>query len=385
MSHVVPDLVQKVLKGQDPLHILGSGDQVRCYTYGGDLARGIVAAMFHPGGAQRGLQSLDADAHDRARAGRADLAQGPRRRPSAKPFRFVSDPPYPHDVQRRVPGHSQGAAGPGLRGDDDSLADAGRGRAVDPAGDRGGAHLTGGARGRRLGGRSRGTSTVSSGKRASSIRSRRADGGRSRTASRRDASRRDACGGSSTSGAGPASRGRSTRTAPAATSGSTSPSRRSSLARRKARNGRWAQADACRLPVRRRLLRRRRLQQRAPPHSRLRPRARRGAARPDAGRAACSRSTPTCSTPPWPSFAGRRAPSTSRRASARTRRRSLPAALRRAFEAAGFVEIRQRCQSGIPYREVAPRLINACLSLYNAADWVFETDRTRAAGSAPSS
>ncbi|MBV9951111.1 MAG: NAD-dependent epimerase/dehydratase family protein, partial [Acidimicrobiia bacterium] len=28
MSHVVPDLVQKVLKGQDPLHILGDGSQV---------------------------------------------------------------------------------------------------------------------------------------------------------------------------------------------------------------------------------------------------------------------------------------------------------------------------------------------------------------------
>src|SRR5205085_4118724 len=42
MSHVVPDLVQKVLKGQDPLHILGTGDQVRHYTYGGDLARGII-------------------------------------------------------------------------------------------------------------------------------------------------------------------------------------------------------------------------------------------------------------------------------------------------------------------------------------------------------
>ncbi len=48
MSHVVPDLVQKVLKGQDPLHILGSGDQVRHYTYGGDLAAGIVTAMEHP-------------------------------------------------------------------------------------------------------------------------------------------------------------------------------------------------------------------------------------------------------------------------------------------------------------------------------------------------
>jgi UDP-glucose 4-epimerase len=29
MSHVVPDLIQKVLKGQDPLHILGDGQQVR--------------------------------------------------------------------------------------------------------------------------------------------------------------------------------------------------------------------------------------------------------------------------------------------------------------------------------------------------------------------
>src|ERR1700748_757370 len=47
MSHVVPDLVQKVLKGQDPVHILGSGDQVRHYTYGGDLAVGVVTAMEH--------------------------------------------------------------------------------------------------------------------------------------------------------------------------------------------------------------------------------------------------------------------------------------------------------------------------------------------------
>ena len=37
-----------VLRGPDPLHLLGSGEQVRCYTYGGDLARGIVLAMTHP-------------------------------------------------------------------------------------------------------------------------------------------------------------------------------------------------------------------------------------------------------------------------------------------------------------------------------------------------
>src|SRR5438309_1134096 len=45
LSHVVPDLVLKVLKGQDPLHILGDGSQVRHYTYGGDLAHGICLAM----------------------------------------------------------------------------------------------------------------------------------------------------------------------------------------------------------------------------------------------------------------------------------------------------------------------------------------------------
>src|SRR5437879_5643598 len=48
MSHVVPDLVQKVLKGQDPLHLLGDGRQVRHYTYGGDLAHGIRLCIEKP-------------------------------------------------------------------------------------------------------------------------------------------------------------------------------------------------------------------------------------------------------------------------------------------------------------------------------------------------
>ena len=48
MSHVVPDLVQKIIKGQDPLHILGSGKQIRHYTYAGDLARGIRLCIENP-------------------------------------------------------------------------------------------------------------------------------------------------------------------------------------------------------------------------------------------------------------------------------------------------------------------------------------------------
>ena len=81
MSHVVPDLVQKVLKGQDPLHILGDGEQVRHYTYGGDLARGIVTAMEHPDARNEDFNLSTAAVHHRARAGRGHLAedQGPGR------------------------------------------------------------------------------------------------------------------------------------------------------------------------------------------------------------------------------------------------------------------------------------------------------------------
>ncbi len=71
MSHVVPDLVQKIVKGQDPLHILGEGNQVRHYTYGGDLARGIAVCMESERRPQRGLQHLHCRVDHRARAGRS--------------------------------------------------------------------------------------------------------------------------------------------------------------------------------------------------------------------------------------------------------------------------------------------------------------------------
>jgi UDP-glucose 4-epimerase len=100
MSHVVPDLVQKIVKGQDPLHILGEGGQVRCYTYGGDLARGIIAAMFHPESTNQDFNLSIPTA-----TSVLELAELIWRKVhgGGKPFRWVSDPPYPHDVQMRIP------------------------------------------------------------------------------------------------------------------------------------------------------------------------------------------------------------------------------------------------------------------------------------------
>jgi len=100
MSHVVPDLVQKVLKGQDPLHILGSGNQVRHYTYGGDLARGVADAIESP--AARNEDFNLSTAQSTTVLELAELIWTKIRGADA-PFRYVSDPAYEYDVQRRVP------------------------------------------------------------------------------------------------------------------------------------------------------------------------------------------------------------------------------------------------------------------------------------------
>ena len=100
MSHVVPDLCQKVLKGQDPLHILGDGGQVRHYTYGGDLAHGIRLAMA----SDRALNE-DFNLSTARSTTVRELAETIWRKVHGpdRPLNLVSDPPYEHDVQMRVP------------------------------------------------------------------------------------------------------------------------------------------------------------------------------------------------------------------------------------------------------------------------------------------
>lgn len=100
MSHVVPDLVQKVLKGQDPLHVLGDGGQVRHYTYGADLARGIVAAMESDAAIGEDFNLSTAESTTVLQLAEAiwHKVHGPDRE-----FRVVNDEPFPHDVARRVP------------------------------------------------------------------------------------------------------------------------------------------------------------------------------------------------------------------------------------------------------------------------------------------
>ncbi len=100
MSHVVPDLVQKVLKGQDPLHILGDGSQVRHYTYGGDLARGIRLCIESPAAVNEDFNISTARSTTVLEL--AELIWRKIKGPDV-PLRVVHDPPFDYDVQMRTP------------------------------------------------------------------------------------------------------------------------------------------------------------------------------------------------------------------------------------------------------------------------------------------
>ncbi len=99
MSHVVPDLVQKVLKGQNPLRIFGDGNQVRHYTYGGDIARGIRLCVETVAATNEDF-NLSTDKSttvlELARLIWDKINPG-------KEFLYTCDPPFIYDVHKRVP------------------------------------------------------------------------------------------------------------------------------------------------------------------------------------------------------------------------------------------------------------------------------------------
>jgi len=99
MSHVVPDLINKCLLGQDPLHILGSGEQIRHYTNGKDIAYGIRLALESD-------EALNEDFNISTSVSTTvlELAEMIWKKINPdKPFRYISDKPFEHDVQKRIP------------------------------------------------------------------------------------------------------------------------------------------------------------------------------------------------------------------------------------------------------------------------------------------
>jgi len=99
MSHVVPDLIQKILKGQNPVHILGDGSQIRHYTYGADLAEGIVLAMESEGAINEDFNLSTSESTSVKQL--AEIIWS--KIHPLEEFKMVSDPGFEYDVNKRIP------------------------------------------------------------------------------------------------------------------------------------------------------------------------------------------------------------------------------------------------------------------------------------------
>jgi nucleoside-diphosphate-sugar epimerase len=100
LSHVLPDLINKALRlrQDEPLPILGKGDQVRHYTHGKDIARGIRIAMESPQAENNDFNI----SHPRPMTV-LELADVVWRKIHGTELRVVSHPAYEYDVQIRSP------------------------------------------------------------------------------------------------------------------------------------------------------------------------------------------------------------------------------------------------------------------------------------------
>jgi len=99
MSHVLPDLIQKVLKGQNPLHLLGDGKQVRHYTHGKDLARGIRLSLESNSAMNNDFNLSTSRSTTVIELAKIVWSQIK----GNEEFRYILDDGFKYDVQKRVP------------------------------------------------------------------------------------------------------------------------------------------------------------------------------------------------------------------------------------------------------------------------------------------
>jgi nucleoside-diphosphate-sugar epimerase len=99
LSHVLPDLINKIKNGQDPVHILGTGDQIRCYTNGKDIGRAIRVIIE-----SEAAINEDFNISIATPTSVLELAQmvWEKLNPGKK-FSYVSDDPFEYDVKKRIP------------------------------------------------------------------------------------------------------------------------------------------------------------------------------------------------------------------------------------------------------------------------------------------
>jgi nucleoside-diphosphate-sugar epimerase len=100
IAHAVPDLIRKVLGGQRPLQIFGSGEQTRTLTHVDDIAAGVVTALRSPAALNEDFNisaARELTVAEIARVIWESCGEDPEQ------FALEHLPSFPVDVQRRWP------------------------------------------------------------------------------------------------------------------------------------------------------------------------------------------------------------------------------------------------------------------------------------------
>jgi UDP-glucose 4-epimerase len=100
IAHAVPDLITKVLCGQRPLEIFGSGEQTRTLTHVDDIADGVVTATASPAGENDDFNISASEEHSVASIARL-IWEACGEDPGELEFTHL--PSFEVDVQRRWP------------------------------------------------------------------------------------------------------------------------------------------------------------------------------------------------------------------------------------------------------------------------------------------
>lgn len=103
IAHVIPDLIEKVIRGDYPLTIFGSGDQTRCFTFVTDVAEGICLAGTAPTAENEDFNiGVNTPVPIRVLAEKIWRYAG-----RSEPFKLEHVTPLNHDIQTRVPDTSK--------------------------------------------------------------------------------------------------------------------------------------------------------------------------------------------------------------------------------------------------------------------------------------
>lgn len=103
MSHVIPDLTARIIfntnNGNDPVMILGNGNQVRCYTSNVNISECVIMAMESDKAINEDFNISIAKSHTVLEL--AELIWN-KIYPN-KEFKYTTSKPFTYDVQKRIP------------------------------------------------------------------------------------------------------------------------------------------------------------------------------------------------------------------------------------------------------------------------------------------